>query len=184
MSKLGPSVAVGEADFEVVGGETEFAHGVDGEGDELGIGSGGVVTEDVGIELVELAGAAFLRGFVAKALPDFEPLERFGVFALLGGGEAGERGGDFGAEGDVAVALVLEAEELRGEFAPRLFQSKVRWVRGGGSRIRRSHNGWPRGAKSRRDSCASGSRADQSRESREESGSLLPWKIKRKGAGK
>lgn len=122
LSEFGPGVAVGEADLKVVGGETEFAHGVDGERNEFGVGRGGVVAEDVGVELIELASAAFLRGFVAKALPDFEPLEGFGILALLGGGEAGEGGGDFGTEGHVAVALVLEAKKLGGEFATRFLE--------------------------------------------------------------
>lgn len=130
--ELGPGVAVGEADFEVFGGEAEFAHGVDGEGDELGVGGGGVVTEDVGVELVELAGAAFLRLFVAKALADLEPFEGLGIVALFAGGEAGEGGGDFGSQGDVAVALVFEAEKLGRELATGLFKVKLGGLEDGG----------------------------------------------------
>ena len=72
--------------------------------------------------MVKLAGAAFLGLFVAKALADFEPTHRLLVIPLHGGGEATERGGDFGTKGDVASALVFEAEELAAQFAARLLE--------------------------------------------------------------
>jgi hypothetical protein len=86
----GPDLAIAESDGEVLSADTELEHGVDGESDEFGVGAGGGVAEDVGVELDELAGAAFLRLFVAEAGADLEPLQRFFVVALAGGGEAGE----------------------------------------------------------------------------------------------
>jgi len=78
LGELIPDVAVGKADGEVVFGEAEFEHGGDGERDELGIGSGRGVADEVGVELVEFATASFLWFFVAEALADLEPLERLG----------------------------------------------------------------------------------------------------------
>jgi hypothetical protein len=120
-----PDFAVAEADGEVFGADAEFEHGVDGEGDEFGVGAGGGVAEDVGVELDELAGAAFLGFFIAEAGADLEPLQGLFVVALAGGGEAREGGCDLGAHGEFAVGFVFEAEELAGDFVAGFFAEEV-----------------------------------------------------------
>ena len=120
-----PDFAVAEADGEVFGADAEFEHGVDGEGDEFGVGAGGGVAEDVGVELDELAGAAFLGFLIAEAGADLEPLQGLFVVALAGGGEACEGGCDLGAHGELAVGFVFEAEELAGDFVAGFFAEEV-----------------------------------------------------------
>ena len=120
--KFDPRVAVRNPDHEVPGHEAEGEHRFDGQRDQFRIGGRAGFAEDVDVELIELAAPALLRFFVAEALADFEPLERLGEMALVFGGEAGQRGGHFRAQRHVAPALVLEPEELRGEFATGFFQ--------------------------------------------------------------
>ena len=64
-----------------------------GQRDELRIGGGPGLAEDVHVELVELAAPALLRFLVAETLADLEPLERLGEIALVLGDEACQRGG-------------------------------------------------------------------------------------------
>ena len=129
--EVGPELAVAEADDEVFFGEAEGAEGVDDQGDELDVGFEAGFTDDVAVELVMFAAAAFLRAFVAVDLGDGEPLEGFLEVLVAGGDEAGERGGHFGAERDVAVALVLEVVELIGDFIAGLFGEEVEGFEGG-----------------------------------------------------
>ena len=112
-----PRVAVRGADDEIPGDEPEGEHRLDGQRDQLRIGGGPGLADDVHIELVELASPALLRFFVAETLADLEPLERLREMPLMLGDEAGQRGGHLRAQRDIAAALVLEAEQLRGKFA-------------------------------------------------------------------
>ena len=114
---LEPHLAVGDAHHEVIGREAELAHAVDGQGNQFRIGTLAGFAQDIGIELHELTQAAFLRLFVAETGADFKPLERLGVFALVSSGNAPQRGGELRAHGDIALALVLEAEKLGGQLA-------------------------------------------------------------------
>ena len=97
-------------------GEAEAAHDEDGGGDEVGVGGRGVFAEDVAVPLVEFAAAAFLGFFEAEAGTDLEPLHGLAEVALTSGGETGEGGSGFGAEGDLAAAGVGEVEELLDDF--------------------------------------------------------------------
>ena len=138
--------------------------GVDDERDELDVGLEAGFADDVAVELVVFAAAAFLGALVAVDLGDGEPLERLLEILVAGGDEAGERGGHFGAERDVAVALVLEVVELVGDFIAGLFGEEVEGLEGGGHRTRRSRSGGRRRAISRRWRCGMRSRRDRSRE--------------------
>ena len=60
-----PGAAVGKAHGEVFRAEAEGGEGGDGEGNEFGVGGGGGVSDEVGVELDELAEAAFLGLLVA-----------------------------------------------------------------------------------------------------------------------
>ena len=120
--EVDPRVAVRDADHEIPGDEAEGEHRFDGQRDQFRIGGRAGFAEDVHVELVELASPALLRFFVAETLADFEPLERLREMPLVLGDEAGERGGHFRAQRDIASALVLEAEKLRGQLAAGFFQ--------------------------------------------------------------
>ena len=72
--EAGPRAAVAQANDEVAVGKSKVAEDVDGEGDELGVGSGGGVADEVGVELDEFAESTFLRALVAKEGGDGKPL--------------------------------------------------------------------------------------------------------------
>ena len=87
--EAGPGAAVAEADDEVVCREAEVAEDVDGERDQLSVGGGGGVADEVGVKLNEFSETTFLRAFVAEKGRDTEPLERLFVVALPGSDHAG-----------------------------------------------------------------------------------------------
>jgi hypothetical protein len=80
-------------------------HDVNRECDELRIGARTGISEDVSIELDELARSAFLRLLIAEAGTDLEPLDRLLEIALTGRGHAGERGRDLRAQGDLTLSV-------------------------------------------------------------------------------
>ena len=90
LGEIDPRLAVGDADHEISCDEPEGEHRFDGEGDEFGVGCWAGFAENIDVELVELASAAFLGCLVAEALADFEPLDGFREIPLVFGGEAGE----------------------------------------------------------------------------------------------
>ena len=89
VEEVGPEVAVAEADAEVVMGEAEGSEAMDEEGDGFGVGEWGGFAEDVAIELVEGAEAAFLWAFVAEAFGDIEPFDGFREGVGVGADHAG-----------------------------------------------------------------------------------------------
>ena len=127
-----PRVAVGNPHHEITRHKTEGEHRLDGQSDQFRVGRRAGLAQDVHIELVELAAAAFLRFFITEALADLEPLERLREMPLVLGHQAGQRGGDFRAQRDIAPALVLETEQLPGELAPGFFQVEPGVLQDGG----------------------------------------------------
>ena len=130
--EVDPGHPVGDADDEVTGDEAEGKHRFDRQGNEFRIGGGSAFAEDIDVELMELASPALLRFFVAETLADLEPLERLREIPLVLGDDPRERGGDFRTERDIATALVLEAEKLRGKLAAGLFQIECSVLQNGG----------------------------------------------------
>ena len=88
--EIDPRHPVGDADDEITGDKTEGKHRLDGEGNEFRIGGGSAFTEDIDVELMELASPALLRFFVAETLADLEPLERLGKIPLVLGDDPRE----------------------------------------------------------------------------------------------
>ena len=114
--KVLPGVAAAQPDDEVLGGEAEGAQRVDQQGNELGIGGGIRLADEVGIKLEVFAQPAFLLTFVAKKLGDGEPFDGLLVVAFVGGNHAGERGGHLGTQGNFAFAFIGEIVELSDDF--------------------------------------------------------------------
>jgi len=105
--------AAADFDRNLAGVKASGDEKVHGNGDGIGIDAGGVFAEDVAIPLHEFAEAATLGAFSAEAglLP--EPLGGLREGIGFGGVEAGEGGGELGAEGEVLfAAIALETEEF------------------------------------------------------------------------
>jgi hypothetical protein len=66
--------------------------------------------------------ATLLGLLVAEALADLEPLEWLREIPLMLRRQTGQRGGHLRTQGHIATALILKAEQLRGQLATGLFQ--------------------------------------------------------------
>ena len=88
--------------------------------DQLGIGGGVALADDVGVELEVLAQAAFLLALVAEELGQGEPFDRLLVAPLVGGDHARQGGGHLRAQRHLALALVCEIVELPDDFLAAL----------------------------------------------------------------
>ena len=111
-----PSAPVGNADDEIVLGQTEAPEGVDGERDEFGVSGDIGFTDDVGVELEMFAEPATLLFLVPEELRDGEPLNWFFVIPVVCANHPGERRRHFRAERDGTVAFVHEIEKLADDF--------------------------------------------------------------------
>ena len=112
----GQELAARDANRKFVILQAELAqHGGDG-GHQVGLGVDAFCTDDVHVQLEELAQAALLGLFVTEKARHGEPLEGLLDFAGLLDYEARKRRRHFGSERNLAVALVLEVVELAHDF--------------------------------------------------------------------
>jgi len=117
-----PCLAIRKTNDELAWLKSEFPHDIDGECDEFGVCADRGLAHDVCIELVELTQAPALWFLVAKAATNLEPLERFGIIALLVGNDAREGGRQLWTENDVAVPLVGEPKKLPAQLTAGLLE--------------------------------------------------------------
>src|SRR2546422_1455929 len=109
----GPEDApVRHPDLDISRPEPERPHDVDRRGDQLGVGRGAGLADDVHVELEVLPQASSLLPLVAKQLREREPADR--LFQGLGprAHHARERRGHLGAQRHLAATLVLECVQL------------------------------------------------------------------------
>jgi len=110
--KICPKFTVADSDNEIVRCKSEFTEDIDAQREKLDICCKICFTDNVAVELEMFAQTAALLFFVAKELADGEPFERFFEFALVGGGDAGQRRRQLGPQRDFAFALVDKIKEL------------------------------------------------------------------------
>src|ERR1019366_7968965 len=88
--------------------------------DQLGIGGGVALTDNVRVKLEGLAQAALLLTLVAKELRQGEPFERLLVAPLVGGNHTRQGGGHLRAQRNLALAFIHEVVKLPDDFRAAL----------------------------------------------------------------
>ena len=104
-------------DMEGVALDTEHGEGGVHHRQDLEIGFRIVDADDVEVALGELAESSFLRVLAPPHLVDMETFEGKGQFVQMGRHEAGEGHSQVETHGDLALAIVLEVEDLLVGFA-------------------------------------------------------------------
>ena len=128
--EIGPELAVAQAHDEIAFTQAKGAQDIDEEGDQLDVGLEAGLADDVAVELVVFAAAAFLRTLVAIDLRDGEPLERFLEILMPGGDEARQGRRHLGTQRDVAITLVFEMIKLRDYLISGLLCEKIERFQG------------------------------------------------------
>ena len=110
--EVDPRHPVGHAHDKVTRDKAEREHRLNRQRNQFCVRRGAAFTEDIHVELMELAPPTLLGFFVAKALADFKPLERLGEIPLVLGDNPSQRGRHLWPQSHVATTLILEAKKL------------------------------------------------------------------------
>ena len=120
LEEILPGVPAAQANDEVLFRQSKGAERVDQKRNQLGVGSGLALADNVGIELKVLAQTPFLLALVTEKLRQGEPFEWLLVAPLVGGNHSRQGGRHLRAQGHFAPAFVREVVELPDDFLAAL----------------------------------------------------------------